>query len=245
MQITPALKSEGFFLGDNFGYRVFPTSNQCDVQETPVLIVHGFPSHTTKNHDLACKLALNGYGSYVVHHAGLGESLGKFSFTNAVKKVTETIELICNIHGVEGIHLVGHSFGGLAALSQTKHIESLSLLCPLFETFTDDKILDDFSKATWNMHKELLSYRDPSEISDDVRELSKLYPQDLLTKNLSNVGSLIIHGFKDDVIPVESSRKLSAFQTEHSIYQEIKDDHRFSLRRPEVLNMVQDFICSL
>ena len=233
-------------MNDHFGYRVFPVGYELEMElkkelgesKPPVLIIHGFPSHTTKHHDLATRLALRGWATYMIHHEGFGESKGKFSFLPAVEKMREIASYIAKIHGSDKIHLIGHSFGGFVSLAIKELASSLTLLCPLF-TF-DKKSIDDFVPRTFVDHKDNLRYTSEKELEEGLHALLAKYPASKLVSGLSEMDTFLLHGTNDETIPVESSRTLSEFLGSESTYKEVEDDHRFFEDRVGLMDLVSE-----
>ena len=241
MKVTPALRGEGFYIGDQFGFRYFPTSNLYAKEKSPVLILHGFPGWNTKNEDIATALALNGYGSYLIHLPGLGESKGLFDFSSVVEKTKQIAEFICKIHDVSKLPIIGHSFGGFLALAIKEIASSLTLLAPLSNLDKKeniDLVAADFFKRTEGN----TVYSNPDELKKVYLEIAEKYPEEMLTRGLSDIPTLLIHGTEDLRIPVSQSRALKESLGEKSSYVELTDDHRFTQTRKNLPSLVKDFL---
>jgi pimeloyl-ACP methyl ester carboxylesterase len=240
MEVTPALRGEGFYIGEQFGFRYFPTPNNFPTEKAPVLILHGFPGWNTKNEDIAMNLALHGYGSYLVHMKGLGESNGKFSFESVVDETRKIAEFICKVHGVEKLAIVGHSFGGFLALSLKDIASSLVLLSPLSCLDRKDKI-DLIANEFYEKTEGKTVYDSSEELKKGFVELSQHYSFDDLNSGLTDIKTLLIHGTKDERIPVEASRALRQHLGATSSYVELEDNHRFTETRKDFPKLVREF----
>lgn len=240
MQVVPALRGEGFYIEENFGFRYFPTPNNFGQEKAAVLIIHGFPGDTSKNEDIATSLALHGYGLYIVHLKGLGESKGKFKYSEASNNIRKIAEFICKIHGVQKLHIIGHSFGGFCALSIKDVAESLVLLAPLVSLSTVAP-LELLAKEFYSKHKDRLAYESEENLLEDLKVTSELFSQQSLMKGLEKVKTLLIHGTKDERISVDSSRKLKEKLSPLSSYLELNEDHKFSENRRALVSAIKQF----
>ena len=110
------------------------------------LFLHGFPANLgTKNQDIAESLTFaTGINSFVLHYQGLGNSGGKFSFTESVKESIQAAHDLISKYEIKYLHIVGHSWGGLVGINVFKSIQSqrgkLILLAPFTVFPTDDSI---------------------------------------------------------------------------------------------------------
>jgi predicted esterase YcpF (UPF0227 family) len=205
---------------------------------------HGFPGWLSKNNDIAERLCLSGYITYLIHYEGLGLSDGSFNFEKCIKTTGDFLNLIKETHSDYKISFLGHSFGGYLAVFYSEFIsDRLILLAPLIlfpndvelKTLTD-KLVINYPYETQIYGKDLLYY-----------EFKKLN-FDLLNKHsLNNVFSrttLLIHGLQDVVLSSNLSSMLQAYSTKGVFkYVEIEDDHVFTSKRREIIKIIDIWHC--
>ena len=200
---------------------------------------HGFPGWLSKNNDIAERICLNGYITYLIHYDGLGHSDGKFSFEKSIRNIGDFLNLIREAHSDYKISFLGHSFGGYLAVYYSEFIsDRLILLAPLV-LFPDDLELKSLTDQL------LLNYPNETEIygKDLLFDEFKKLNCDLLSKHsLNKVFSrytLIIHGLQDVVLSPNLSSKLQAYSTKGLFkYIEVEDDHVFTTKRRELYQIL-------
>ena len=224
MHVTPAIRSEGFYLGDQFGLRVFPSANRFANPKSCVLLLHGFPAWNTKNEDIAIKLALCGHATYIIHHKGLGESQGKFDFNTVVEETRANIKYLCKLHQCSKIHLIGHSFGGFLTLALKDLAASISLICPLFD-IEDKESMKALFTPLFQENSTRIVQKTLEELESSLNKLAELYPKSELKRGIDQINTFLAHGTKDDIIPLSSSIELKKSLGAKATYLEFVDDH--------------------
>lgn len=208
------------------------------------IAIHGFPSWSSKNYDIAEYFCLMGYEVFVPHHKGLGLSKGDFSFKNSIADIKKLIRSIKNEKPELKISILGHSWGGFVSLHLNQYIEEhLILLAPLLEIPHSSEMnlfLDYFLVTHPNESK---AYNKQS-LKKEFGELKKQFNIDVFLKNLSGRKVLLLHGTEDDLIPISHSTKF-AKKISNSIdvdYVEMNEDHRLSKNRNLVFEQINTWL---
>ncbi|MFB2837894.1 YqiA/YcfP family alpha/beta fold hydrolase [Floridanema evergladense] len=146
------------------------------------------------------------------------------------------------------VTLIGSSFGGLASawLGETElQCQKLVLLAPAF-TFLSLwlSILGEQTVTNWRSQKFLSVYHYGEKRSlplsyDFVTDLYQ-YPE---TKIQRQIPTLIIHGIKDEVIPIQASRDFAASRPWVKLI-ELDSDHSLANVLPEIWQEISTF-CQL
>ena len=182
--------------------------------DTAIIILHGFPgssSHRVKK--LSKMLSLLGYLSMGFDFSGTDKSDGKFEdklMSQEVKEIKYAIDYIKNNYSVKKIILYGHSTGAVdAALyaHKDKRISKLILSGGLVDLknsakydFNEKQISDFKNKGYityyrsnhWTHRKKLKKAFYNEYFTLDVVKTLKKYKRPIL----------VIHGDKDDVVPI-------------------------------------------
>lgn len=142
--------------------------------------------------------------------------------------------------------VIGSSLGGLTASRQAERdprIAALVLLAPAFQLAT--RWRTQLGEAAWNAWKasDALEITDrttgqpahvPFGFIEDVMSIDVDYPD-------IRVPTLIVHGVRDDVVPVEHSRKFAAGKR-HVRLVEVDDDHELITSLPRIFEEADRFL---
>lgn len=175
------------------------------------------------------------------------EDFSHLTLTRQLQQI-ETKFLLSARGETEKVTIIGSSFGGLTAawLAQRQSsVQQIVLLAPAFE-FMSHWLpkLGEQQLAKWQSEGYLSVYH-YSEKS--YRPLSYQFVIDMAEYDdaalLRPVPTLIFHGRKDEVIPIQASRDFAAQRPWVQLI-ELEDDHALANVLPEIWQGIQDF-CGL
>lgn len=153
---------------------------------TPVLLVHGSLSPATDEWPAQLPLAEEGFRLIAPDRRGYGDSPDTTG-EDYLRDADDLVPLIDGVHDDGGVHLVGHSYGGLSAMvaaaSQPESVRSLALLEPPAFAATrnrpaaktiEDRLRamwdDDVSDQEWLLHFLQVVGTDPDDLPPGVVE---------------------------------------------------------------------------
>lgn len=212
------------------------------------IICHGFSSHKNKTalKSLEKDFLKNKIGFLRFDFYGHGESEGKFeniTLSEAVDDVQQAIKLVKNKYKKDKIALIGTSFGGCAAIvasGKSKNLKVLALKAPVSDHL--GKIIykarknSAFSPKTWKKKGfiEYLNFKgEKLKLNYNFFLDAKKIIEYKLAEKIK-VPTLIIHGDKDDVVPVAQSKKLNQIIKQSELIIIKGEKHNFS-KKGEVL----------
>lgn len=237
-QIMPVYTSRSFYWGNTFMTEHTPT--------TPVkgvfVLLHGFPAWVSKNYDVSELLALEGYKVYIPHHQGLGQSRGKFRFTENIKSTREILTTIKKSNAELPFSLLGHSWGGYLSLRHLDLItDRLILIAPLAR-FPNDHRRQTLIRALYNNNKTDLPLYTQETLEVEFAQLEEELDYESLRHETTAPRSLLLYGTNDEVIPADLIRAF-AEDVKSPKFETVvfTDDHRLSKRRP-VLNYIRQWL---
>jgi alpha/beta superfamily hydrolase len=183
------------------------------IKELPpaVLVLHGFPGMAPILNDVVYFLCQSGFAPMSFHYRGCWGSGGAYSFLGAFRDSQKALDLVLAREDLDtnNLTVIGHSFGGLIAILMTvknEMVKSVAALCPV----ADMKEELSSIKAK-NILKRGLPFVTGFPMKQAVNEwetLSKQFdPVDYVGK-IAPRPFLLIHGDKDDIIPLNCSKKL-------------------------------------
>lgn len=180
-----------------------------------ILLIHGFAGGNYDYNSLGNDLEL--YNSFDVFTFTLpGHErmiIDKVTREDWIKKAEDEIEKIINANYKE-VYVIGHSMGGVIAshlASKYKEVKKLVLAAPAFHylAFKGDKV--DVIESIKKLPNLFKNY-DPEEVlsrifkipAPTIKEFMKLVEEH--TKDIKDITcpTLILHGEKDDIVPVDS-----------------------------------------
>lgn len=183
-----------------------------------VLIIHGFAGGTYDEESLFFylqpKLEFDVYNFTLPGH--MTNLSNDVEYSDWIKAVDERIVRLRDM-GYSSIYLVGHSMGGvLATHAAIKYniVKKVVLVAPAFQYLSDDndhaivkalKTGPDIIKTYKG--KEVLS-RALKVSVNQLREFTKLVELSQANPSLLTKPTLIIHGTKDQIVPIKSSKKI-------------------------------------
>ena len=180
-----------------------------------ILLIHGFAGGIYDYNSLGNDLEL--YNSFDVFTFTLpGHErmiIDKVTREDWIKKAEDEIEKIINANYKE-VYVIGHSMGGVIAshlASKYKEVKKLVLAAPAFHylAFKGDKVdVIESIKKLPNLFKNYAPEEVLSRIfkipAPTIKEFMKLVEEH--TKDIKDITcpTLILHGEKDDIVPVDS-----------------------------------------
>ncbi len=230
-------------------------SNPTKDKGKPIIILcHGFSTSKNSGTYVSLGQILNkaGISTFRFDFFGHGESEGKFedvTTSEAVNDILNAIKLLKRL-GYTKIGLMGGSFGGIAstmAASKTNDLFVLALKSPV-SNYEEKEIVTKSKKELEEWKRKGYRYY----VSGDGRKLRLNYTfyKDFEKNNgyeaakQIKVPTLIVHGDKDESVPVEQSKKIASI-IRNSRLEIIKGaDHRYSEpeHRERMLNLISKFI---
>jgi alpha-beta hydrolase superfamily lysophospholipase len=208
------------------------------------IVIHGFPSWSSKNYDIAEHLCLLGYEVFIPHHKGLGLSKGNFSFKKSISDIEKLIKIIKREKPELKISLLGHSWGGYVSLQLHKYVEEhLILLAPLIEVPLSSKLSYFVNYFFKHYPSETKTYSKQS-LKREFIELQGNFAIAEFVNHIKSRNLLLLHGKQDDLIPIWSStifaKKLSKFSKFD--YVKMNEDHRLSKKRNLVFEKIKAWL---
>jgi pimeloyl-ACP methyl ester carboxylesterase len=214
-----------------------------------VILLHGFPGYE-RNFDLGHFYRRSGWNVFIFHYRGAWGSPGSFSFAHAIEDVASAIQFVCTPTSCEAhrtdpdrIVVMGHSFGGFAALmsaildDRVKAVASLAGFSPgaFATTLTNESSI---TSATELFSENLKPLHGASASGLVTELLGNQKKWDLTTQAsiLARRAILLVGASKDDIAPPELHHEplVRAIQREqsHRLHSRIVEaDHVFSNKR--------------
>ena len=182
-----------------------------------VLLMHGFPGNEV-NYDIAHSIRRYGFNVMIFHYRGSWGSSGDFTFANSLKDVSSAIQFLNSESALEDyrvdkdkIIMIGHSFGGFAALfnavnyNEIKNIASLAgFNFGYFSQFAQqDQDTKDATMKGLSLGSQLLNNADPQLLYDEM--ITNQNDWNLLNlNNKLNGKNILLVGAEDDTVsPLE------------------------------------------
>lgn len=180
-----------------------------------ILLIHGFAGGSYDYGDLGNDLQL--YKNFDVFTFTLpGHDkliINKVTKDDWISSAEEQIEKIIH-RGYKTIYVIGHSMGGVIATylaSKYHEVKKLVLAAPAFKyfSFKDDKLdVIESLKIVPKLFKEYSSEEILSRVfkipATTIREFMKLVEEHTDDIKKITIPTLIIHGTKDEIVPVDS-----------------------------------------
>jgi esterase/lipase len=236
--------------------------NLCGIIDIPntsigkliVIFAHGHSSSKNTKNYIVLKDILNkeGITTFRIDLRGHGESEGNFEETkvsDAANDILDAIEYVKSL-GYQKIGLIGSSFGAISSImaaSKTQDLSFLALKSPVVNY--KDKYHDlegkDFVHE-WKKNGE----RDYDASEGKVLKLKYTFYEDAIQNNgyeaalNIHIPTLIVHGDKDESVPVNQSLKLSKIIPDSKLVIVKGSDHRYTneSHAQEMLKSFADFI---
>jgi pimeloyl-ACP methyl ester carboxylesterase len=216
------------------------------IRAEAVIILHGFPSYSSKNDDIAATIAeKSGLTVYTPHFRGLGLSPGLFSFSNSMVDATEFCNQLETTRQVK-IHLIGHSYGGAVSLLISNRIPSLAsvtLVNPLLripnqtevKSIVQQFVIDERARGNNYETNELIL-----DLEASTRDYDPTLTTRILSKNAVSISAITSTADANlDQVALENWLEESKGLIQSS---RISGDHWFSESRDLLASEIANFL---
>lgn len=233
-----------FIQGAPFTLQRFGTSEGTG-SERAILLLHGFPGEINKqNQDiaefLACALRVP---TYVLHYGGLGQGEGKFSFKDSIEDAVGAARFLIEDCGHRRLDLVGHSWGGLAALNVLRQIgvnvNRVALLSPLTKIISPE--LARHIVVQFQTERPGFFLADSTDqILDEIEQIrEKLEPVGFIgSLKLYDGQLLVVQAIHDLEVPPQLNRDFATLAGKKARYVEVLQSHTFLEDRRELFQLI-------
>lgn len=217
-----------------------------------IILCHGFASHKNRPNyvNLAKLLSANNLSTLRFDFYGHGESEGKFeniTVSQAINDILCSIKYVKKL-GYRKIGLLGSSFGGLASIiaaSQSKDLYLLALKSPVSD-FQEVLSLQGVDFVKWQKQ----GWRWYQDRGGVKKKLNYSFFLDLKNNPVYNAAkkihlpTIIVHGDKDEIVPIEQSRKLTKLIENSSLIIVPGSDHIYTQPKhaQQMLTALSDFL---
>ena len=203
--------------------------------------------HTRILRDISSALVDEGFKVLRFDFSGNGQSEGNFSESLYSKQIAEmkTAASFMSAEGVSWIGVAGHSMGAMVALFAASEMNKVKAVCTLAARASALKTNHFLSQG--QMQELQLSGRVSFMSRGRNLELTEAFFSDAEQYDLSSIIAslpqplLVVHGDKDEIIPVENAYKLQQYKPTDTDLAIISGaDHMFSQdeKRQEVAQRV-------
>ncbi|WP_327105311.1 alpha/beta hydrolase family protein [Nonomuraea glycinis] len=220
------------------------------------VLLHGFPGNE-RNFDLAQSLRRAGYAALVFHYRGSWGVGGHWSWANALEDAGRVVravreEAFAAAHRLDPgrLAVVGHSFGGFAALMTAAGDPGIAATVSVsgFDFGTVTRGLDPAGRRAYvaAFEGELLPLRGTSgeELVGEMEAAGERWSLAALAPSFADRPVLLIGGGLDPVTPAEVHHRplVGAYAAARLEHHEWATDHALSDHRVELAETVRDFL---
>ena len=217
-----------------------------------VLIIHGIAGGTYDQEELARYLQLK--RKFDVFQFTLPghdvKDIAKATCDEWISSANDHIEWLIK-HGYGSIYLVGHSMGGVIACymaTKYKQVKRLVLVAPSFDHIEKEE--GSLLKTLFKTPEMIQAYgveefltrinKLPFTALNEFKKLVETYQDSY--KELK-VPVMIVHGSQDQMVPIDSTKRLYNYLKVKKKYLEINDYYHDVFKGPKVLDIDKE-ICS-
>jgi dipeptidyl aminopeptidase/acylaminoacyl peptidase len=214
-----------------------------------ILLLHGFPGVAPIMNDLVSSLCQSGFETMIFHYRGCWGSAGRYGFLGALTDARKALDVFIRRKEVdsERIAVVGHSFGGLTAIhiaAKSNKVKAVAALCPV----------SSLAKHLMGPHRRAILRRGLPFVSgftmkgalSEWEALSERYDPVGYVDQISPRPFLLIHGDRDDIIPINCSTELFARAQEPKEMTVVNGaDHIFAGKRRSVTEKTVEWLGSV
>ena len=204
----------------------------CEGPFNLVIVAHGFGSNLSVTRRAAEILARDNLASYVFDFTGGSEDSSSGGSMLDMTVLTQKEDLLIVIDHfmlsslIKSIHLMGSSQGGLvAALAAKERSEKLSGLVLLYPAFS----IPDQTRKAFPEKKDIQEVNERLGFHVGRAYHEAVYDMDVY-KEIAGFPKpvLIVHGEKDELVPIEYSRKALEVYPDARLYEVKGQGHNFS-----------------
>lgn len=143
--------------------------------------------------------------------------------------------------------VIGSSMGGLVATLTATRFASIKALVLMAPGFGIEKrwidLVDPAKREAWKQHGVLDVFHYASQKNEP---LGYQFVEDLESYSTSNIEvsipTLILHGVKDEVVPIHESRNFAQQNQTHTKLIELDDGHELIESLPKIWNASEQFL---
>lgn len=223
-------------------------ANPADDLHAPIVILcHGLGTgkESATNTELVRRLHRQGIATFRFDFFGHGDSGGAFEEITPSRGKQDVLHALSYLahEGYSAFCLVGSSFGGYAcaaAASEAEGLRCLALKCPVFEW--DDAILSGL------VEEPLAEWKRERSGTFHGRRLNYSFFEDAQGKSMYealrevHVPVLIVHGEKDDLVPIAQSKKAAGILPGAELKAMPRANHFFEEGWDEMVEAIERFI---
>lgn len=213
-----------------------------------LLVLHGFPGLAPIMNDLMSALCQEGFAPMMFHYRGSWGSGGRYDFLGALDDARRALAILSSREDVDAQNLtvIGHSFGGLVATymaAWNARVKAAIALCPVASI--EENLTLTHRKTILRRGLPFVSGLTIKKAQEQWETLAHRYDPVQYVDKISPRPLLLIHGDKDDIIPIDCSVKLfSKAQEPKELFVVEGADHIFAGRRQAVTDKVVSWLRS-
>lgn len=214
-----------------------------------VVLLHGLPG-IEKNYDLGLGLRARGWNCLLFHYRGCWGSSGSYDLRTLTRDVGRAVDEVTSgkypLVDPEKIVLCGHSMGGWAAVvagaqdeARNSRVKAVVALAAVSETaaWGFDEAAAEKQFTPW------LTDVSPAQLVAQWGELPNAHD---VVEKIAPRPLLIVHGDADASVPVSHAHMLAEAAGEPvTVHIMAGADHGFSWERPELINLVGEWLDGL
>ncbi len=223
---------------NHLGERLFGTHHRPDTSsEYGVVLGHCFTCtrHTGILREVGSRLSTAGFHVLRFDFSGNGQSDGSFIETSYTKYIAE-MEIAATLlkaEGVKWLGFAGHSMGAAVSVLAASRLSGVQAVCAIAGRLTgmdSTRIFSPDQKRQFQETGRLEFVSRGRHLELDSRFLDDMLSHDMQATVASlRIPLLIVHGTRDDIVPVDQARTAQSFNPDHSELVIIPDaDHFFS-----------------
>jgi hypothetical protein len=233
------------------GHRLIGALHKPSDMKAPpsaVLVLHGFPGMAPILNDVVSSLCQAGFAPMSFHYKGCWGSGGSYSFLGALRDTQKALDLVVNREDLDinNLNIIGHSFGGLIAIlmaAKNEMIKGVTALCPVANMKAELS-----SMRAKNILQRGLPFVSGFPMRKAVKEwetLSRQYEPIDYVEKIAPRPFLLIHGDKDDIIPLSCSKILFSKAFEPKKMSIVSGaDHIFAGNHNETIELIISWLHS-
>jgi len=223
---------------NHLGERLFGTHHRPDApSESGVVLGHCFTCtrHTGILREAGAGLAAAGFHVLRFDFSGNGQSEGVFIETSYSKYITEmeTAANFLKAYGVKWLGLAGHSMGAAVSVLAGARLSGIRAICAIAGRLTGmdpSRIFSQDQRRQFQETGRLEFVSRGRHLELDSRFLNDMLSHDMPAAVASlSIPLLIVHGTRDEIVPVDQALKAQSINPDHSELVIIPGaDHFFS-----------------
>jgi alpha/beta superfamily hydrolase len=219
-----------------------------EMKELPhaVLVLHGFPGMAPILNDIVSSLCQSGFAPMAFHYRGCWGSGGDYSFLGALRDTQKALDLLVDRGDLDitNLSIIGHSFGGLIAMLMTTKndiVKNVAALCPVANMKAE--LTSHRAKTILKKGLPFVSGFPMSKAAVEWETLSKQYDPIFYVEKIAPRPFLLIHGDKDDIIPLNCSKVLFSKAFDPKKMSIVNDaDHIFAGNHKKTIELIINWL---